>query len=118
MRSVEPTSPTAIPSMHPARRRLMPLQDHSTGEAGQKLRRERERLDLRYRDVEEASQRIAEKFGNSEFAIALSRLADIENRGTVPTIYRLYTLVSIYNLDYSEVLNWYGVDLTALPVRQ
>lgn len=84
-------------------------------EAGQKLKRARERLNLRYRDVEEASLRIAERHKNDEFIIALSRLADIENKGTVPTLYRLYSLCAIYRLDITEVLEWYGVDLTALP---
>src|SRR5579863_4406972 len=78
-------------------------------EAGQKLKRARERLNLRYRDVEQASQRIAERRESSEFGIALSRLADIENKGTLPTIYRLYTLCAIYRLDLDEVLRWYGV---------
>ena len=68
-------------------------------EAGQKLRRARERLNLRYRDVEEASLRIAERRKNPEFVIALSRLADIENKGTLPTLYRLYSLCAIYRLD-------------------
>jgi transcriptional regulator with XRE-family HTH domain len=49
--------------------------------------------------------------GNSEFGIALSRLADIENKGTVPTIYRLYTLCAIYRLEFDDVLAWYGVPL-------
>jgi transcriptional regulator with XRE-family HTH domain len=84
-------------------------------EAGQKLKRARERLNLRYRDVEEASLRIAERRHNDEFIIALSRLADIENKGTVPTIYRLYSLCAIYRLDFSEVLEWYGVDIPDLP---
>jgi hypothetical protein len=39
----------------------------------------------------------------------LSRLADIENRDTVASIYRLYTLCAIYRLDFDEVLEWYGV---------
>jgi transcriptional regulator with XRE-family HTH domain len=84
-------------------------------EAGQKLKRARERLDLRYREVEEASLRIAERRRNDEFAIALSRLADIENKGTVPSPYRLYSLCAIYRLDFNEVLEWYGIDLSALP---
>ena len=86
-------------------------------EAGQKLRRERERLNLRYRDVEEASLRIAERHKNPEFSIALSRLADIENKGTLPTVYRLYSLCTIYRLDLVEVLRWYGVDLSGLPAE-
>ena len=82
--------------------------------AGLKLKRTRERLKLTYREVEEASQKIAKHLGNSEFVIALSRLADIENKGTVPTIYRLYTLCAIYRQDFAEVLRWYGVPLDQL----
>ncbi len=84
-------------------------------DAGRKLKQARERLNLRYRDVEQASLRIAERHGNDEYAIALSRLADIENKGTVPSIYRLYSLCAIYRLDIAEVLEWYAVDLSALP---
>ena len=83
-------------------------------DAGQKLKRARERLNLRYRDVEEFSLRIAERHKNEEFIIALSRLSDIENKGTVPTIYRLYSLCAIYRLNLSEVLRWYGVDPAGL----
>jgi transcriptional regulator with XRE-family HTH domain len=83
--------------------------------AGQKLKRVRERLNLKYRDVEEASQRIAERHQNDEFIIALSRLSDIENKGTVPSLYRLYSLCAIYRLDISNVLDWYGVNPAALP---
>lgn len=83
-------------------------------DAGQKLKRARERLDLRYRDVEEASLKIAERHKNDEFAIALSRLSDIENKGTVPTIYRLYSLAVIYRLDFYEALEWFGIRLADL----
>src|ERR1044071_10340127 len=83
-------------------------------DAGQKLKRARERLNLRYRDVEEASLRIAERHKNEEYIIALSRLSDIENKGTVPTIYRLYSLCAIYRLNVTEVLRWYGVDTSGL----
>jgi transcriptional regulator with XRE-family HTH domain len=86
-------------------------------EAGQKLKRVRERLGLRYRDVEEFSQRISDRWKNNEFTIALSRLADIENRGTVPTMYRLYSLCAIYRLDLTEVLSWYGIEAAQLPAE-
>lgn len=84
-------------------------------DAGQRLKRRREELNLRYRDVEDASQQIAARRNNDEFAIALSRLADIENKGTVPSIFRLYSLCAIYRLDLIEVLEWYGIDLSQLP---
>ena len=76
---------------------------------GQKLKRVRERLNLTYRDVEQASRQIAARRGSDSFIIGLSRLADIENQGTIPTIHRIYTLCAIYRLDYEEVLRWYGV---------
>jgi transcriptional regulator with XRE-family HTH domain len=84
-------------------------------EAGQKLKRARERLRLKYRDVEEASARIAARHGSDEFLLALSRLADIENKGTLPSFYRLYSLCAIYRLDMADVLSWYGISLSALP---
>jgi transcriptional regulator with XRE-family HTH domain len=82
---------------------------------GEKLKQVRERLKLTYRDVVEASKGIAQRRSSEEFTIALSRLADIENKGTVPTIYRLYSLCAIYRLELREVLGWYGVPLDDLP---
>jgi len=90
-------------------------EDDSMERPGEKLRQARERLRLTYRDVVEASQKIAQRRNSEEFAVALSRLADIENKGTLPTIYRLYTLCAIYRLDWKEVLHWYGVPLELLP---
>ncbi|HTS26235.1 MAG TPA: helix-turn-helix transcriptional regulator [Bryobacteraceae bacterium] len=77
--------------------------------AGERLKRARERLKLTFRDVEQASQEIAARHKNEEFIIALSRLADIENKGTLPSIYRLFSLCLIYRLDWDEVLSWYGI---------
>jgi transcriptional regulator with XRE-family HTH domain len=85
-------------------------------DAGQKLRRLRERLRLTYRDVEQASQKIAEMHGNYEYSIGLSRLADIENRGTLPSLFRLYSLCAVYRIEFEKVLGWYGIDLRALSV--
>jgi len=65
--------------------------------------------------VEQASQVIAERRGNSEFVVLISRLSDIENQGTLPSLYRLYSLCCIYRLDLHEVLGWYGVPMEAMP---
>src|ERR1700690_1052430 len=78
---------------------------------GQNLRILREQLGLTMRDVETASTRIAQKRANDEFAIAPSRLSDVETKGVVPSIYRLYSLAVIYRRDIRELLGWYGVDL-------
>jgi transcriptional regulator with XRE-family HTH domain len=82
--------------------------------AGQRLRQSREKLGLRFRDVEQASQLIADRHGNPEFAVLISRLSDIESHGTLPSLYRLYSLCCIYRLDLMEVLGWFGIPTDSL----
>ena len=82
--------------------------------AGLRLKNIREQLGLRYRQVQLASEQIAQRRGNSDFAIALSRLSDIENKGVMPNIHRIYSLCAIYRLDFSQVLEWYGVNLDGI----
>jgi transcriptional regulator with XRE-family HTH domain len=78
---------------------------------GQNLRVLREQLGLTMRDVENASARIAEKHDNDEFFIPPSRLSDVETKGVVPSIFRMYSLAVIYRRDMKELLSWYDVDL-------
>lgn len=92
----------------------LPREHHTMEAAGQRLRKIRESLGLKYRQVEEASQRIAELHQNAEFAIFISRLSEIENKGLVPGIFRIYSLCVIYRIDYQEVLRWYNVDVSGL----
>ena len=75
---------------------------------GHKLKKIRENLKLTFRDVEQASRQIAARRGSDEYIVALSRLADIENKGTLPSIYRIFTLCAVYRLEYATVLGWYG----------
>lgn len=82
--------------------------------AGKSLRTLREKLGLTMRDVENSSARIAERYRNEEFSIPPSRLSDIETKGILPSIYRLYTLSVIYRRDLRELMSWYGVDLNNL----
>jgi transcriptional regulator with XRE-family HTH domain len=91
---------------------------------GKRLRLLREQLGLTVRDVESASGRLAAKRGNSAHAIPLSRLSDVENKGVVPSIYRIYSMAVIYRRDIREILGWYGINfdemaedlaITALP---
>lgn len=83
---------------------------------GQNLRILREQLGLTMRDVEMASARIAERHGNDEFSIPPSRLSDIETKGVIPSIFRLYSLAAIYRRDIRDLLAWYGVDLNQITV--
>lgn len=79
--------------------------------AGQRLRALREELGLTIRDVEAASSRIAAKHSSEDFSVSLSRLSDIETKGIVPNVYRLYSLSVIYRRDLREILAWYGIDV-------
>jgi transcriptional regulator with XRE-family HTH domain len=79
--------------------------------AGQRLRQLREELGLTIRDVEAASARIAARHGSEDFALSLSRLSDIETKGILPNIYRLYSLAVIYRKDIRELFAWFGVDV-------
>jgi len=52
-------------------------------------------------------------------------LADIENRGVVPSVHKVYTLAVVYHLNPLEVLRWYEVpvdeffsDATTFPTPQ
>ena len=81
---------------------------------GQRLRTLRESLGYRMRDVELASSKIAQRFESEEFAIPPSRLSDIETKGIIPSIFRLYSFAAIYRREYRELLSFYGLELDAL----
>jgi len=73
---------------------------------GLRLRQTREGLGLTYRGVELASYDIAAKRGRPDFILHISRLADIENRNVVPSLYKLYSLAAIYHLSAVEISRW------------
>lgn len=75
------------------------------------LRQVREKLGLTYRDVERSSYEVAQRRGRPDFIIRVSRLADIENGGVTPSLYKLYSLCAIYHLNASDVCGWYDVPL-------
>src|SRR5260370_30575757 len=79
--------------------------------AGKSLRTLREKLGLTMRDIETSSARMAEKYRNEEFSIPPSRLSDIETKGVLPSIFRLYTLAVIYPRDLRQLLAWYALTL-------
>jgi transcriptional regulator with XRE-family HTH domain len=78
-------------------------------EWGKRLRAERERLGLSLRDVETLSHSIAAKMQSSDYNIAHTSLADIENGKWPPTLHRLYTLSVIYGRDYDRLASVCGV---------
>lgn len=78
---------------------------------GLRLRQAREKLGLTYRDVEKASYRLALRRARPQFILHISRLADIENHGVVPSLHKLYALGVIYHLKPAEIASWYEAPL-------
>jgi len=74
---------------------------------GLRLRQAREKLGLTYRDVERASYEIASKRGRQEFVLHISRLADIENHNVVPSLHKVYTLATVYQMNPLDITSWY-----------
>jgi transcriptional regulator with XRE-family HTH domain len=78
-------------------------------EWGKRLRSERERRGLSLRDVETLSESIADRRQSSDYKIARTSLADIENGKCAPSLHRLYTLSVIYGYDYDQLAIVCGV---------
>src|SRR6266404_1724059 len=79
---------------------------------GARLKDIRNRLGITTREFAVFSKSIAEAEGNEEFLISSPWLTQLENeKGALPSIYKLFTLASIYGLSYAEVLALYGVDI-------
>src|SRR5882672_2661107 len=79
---------------------------------GARLKDIRARLGITTREFAVFSKTIAGAEGNEEFLISSPWLTQIENeKAALPSIYKLFTLASIYGLSYAEVLALYGVDV-------
>src|SRR5271170_7250183 len=85
---------------------------------GSYLKQVRARLRLGVRAVQEASGVIAREKGNSNFYIAASRLAQIENEASLPSIFKLFTLCAVYGLDLHNLLCRFGVNANDVRVFQ
>ncbi|MGB8475336.1 MAG: hypothetical protein WCE61_14735 [Candidatus Acidiferrum sp.] len=79
---------------------------------GTRLKEVRIRLGITTREVADFSKAIADAEKNDEFLISGPWLTQIENeKSALPSIYKLFTLASIYGLSCSELLAQYGVEI-------
>jgi transcriptional regulator with XRE-family HTH domain len=85
---------------------------------GERLKRLRVCLGITTRDVSKLSQKIAEREGNAEFQISHGWLTQLENSDSVPSIYKLFSLGSIYRVNFSDLLAMCGVKLDRLLRHQ
>jgi len=92
-----------------------PITSAERGErAGFKLKQIRERLGLTLRQVEEASLEISDHERNSEFVVSTARLNQVENDGSLPSIYKLYSLAVIYKMSIEGIMSLYGIHINKM----
>src|ERR1051325_476208 len=78
---------------------------------GARLKEVRTRLGISTREVALFSESIADAEGNEQFLLSGPWLTQIENeKAALPSIYKLFTLASIYGLSYPQILSLDGVD--------
>jgi len=73
----------------------------------------RQHLDERFvksSDLERLSRAIAEAKGNPDFYLSHSTLADIAEKGAVPSIHKIFSLAVCLKLPYEQLLVAFGVD--------
>jgi transcriptional regulator with XRE-family HTH domain len=85
---------------------------------GEQLRELRNRLGVTTREVEEFSRSIAEDRKNEEFYISNAWLTQLENKNSIPSIYKLYSLSVIYRARFADLLKVFGIDLNDTPRYQ
>ena len=85
---------------------------------GEQLRELRSRLGVTTREVEEFSRSIAEDRNNEEFYISNAWLTQLENKNSIPSIYKLYSLSVIYRARFTDLLRVFGIDLNDTPRYQ
>ena len=99
---------------------LSSVQPPSVGtlSAGAQLKNLRNHLGVTTREVEQWSRKIAEAENTEEFYISNAWVTQMENRQSVPSIYKLYSLSVIYRTKFTDLLLLYGVDLEKISKYQ
>jgi transcriptional regulator with XRE-family HTH domain len=85
---------------------------------GDQLRDLRFRLRMTTRDVENLSQKIADSENNPEFQVSNAWLTQLENSDSVPSIFKLYSLATIYHVKFTDLLLVFGLDLQKSVAHQ
>src|SRR5882672_6007663 len=78
-------------------------------DSGNWIRKLREERFLKAREIERLSRTIADATGNPDYYVSHASLADIE-AGTVPSIYKLFSLACFLGVSYDELLRVFGVN--------
>jgi transcriptional regulator with XRE-family HTH domain len=85
---------------------------------GEQLKGIRVRLGITTREVEELSRKIADAEGNPEFYISNAWLTQVENKESIPSIYKVFSLSVIYRTKYTDLLKLFGIDLEKISKHE
>jgi len=78
-------------------------------DSGKLIRELREERFVKSTDIERISRSIASDKGNADFYVSHSTLADVET-GSVPSIYKLFSLAACLRVPLVELLLMFGID--------
>lgn len=78
---------------------------------GDQLREIRNRLGVTTREVEVLSSKIAHESANKEYYISNAWLTQLENKNSVPSIFKLFSLSVIYRIKFTDLLTTFGISL-------
>jgi transcriptional regulator with XRE-family HTH domain len=80
--------------------------------SGGKLRRLRNSLGITTREVEELSRRLAVQEQNEEYYVSNAWLTQIENKNSIPSVYKLFSISLIYRISFSDLLLIFDLDFS------
>jgi transcriptional regulator with XRE-family HTH domain len=83
---------------------------------GKQIRELREERLVKPSEVERITRAVADAKGNPEFYVSHSTLADIET-GSLPSIYKLFSLAIALRVSLDEVLRPFGIDPEEVTAR-
>jgi transcriptional regulator with XRE-family HTH domain len=85
---------------------------------GEQLKAIRVKLGITTREVEEYSRKIAEGERNEEFYVSNAWLTQVENKESVPSIFKLYSIAVIFRIKFTDLLSLFGLDLSKMAKYQ
>lgn len=86
--------------------------------AGDQLKAIRVRLGITLREVEDQSRRIADSEGSDDYFLSNAWLSQIEEKDSIPSVCKMFSLATVLHISFLEVMNIFGVDLDRITRYQ
>ena len=85
---------------------------------GERLKAIRRELGISTRQVEKYTRQIARAEGSAKFYVSNAWLSEIEAKGPVPSVQKLFSLSVIYRISFVDLLSLFGIDLERICLHQ